>query len=841
MMRLSLKLHYLVFLTSGAAGLIHGQSVIVTVLGGSPNGLAALSATMQSPSAVGSDLNGNVFVALRSTGQVLRIDSGGTVHLYATVGFFSGFALDSTGTVYTIVSNRVERVNPNGTVSVIAGTGSAGHTGDGGPATQATLRNPTGIAFDRAGNLFIADTGNHAIREVTLDGNITTIAGLGYESSGGDNGPALQAGLNSPSGVAVDSADNVYIADTGNNEIRVVSPGGIIERYAGQNSTSAGFPLGGGNPNLALNATLASPTVIALDSSGNLYMLESSSNRIRRITPDGKIGPYAGTGTKGGSGDGGWAWAANLNGPLGIAVDSKNDLLIADTGNNRVRIVAPPTAPSIGSLPGDIINTLAGDGLSTYSPRALTLKGTTLYYSDGASNRVGWVDLNTGQTGLLAGDGTAAFGGDGGDATSASLNGPRGLATDSSGNVYIADSLNNRIRKVTTSGTISTVAGNGTASTTGDNGAATSGTLDEPYAVAIDQSGNLYIAERSGHVVRKVTTTGTITTVAGTGLAGAPSSETGQAVNQSLNYPQGLAIEPAGTLLIADTQNNRIRRLSGDGSIATVAGSGKRGLSGDGGPATSATLSFPLGVGEDSNGNIYIADTSNSVVRWVGTDGIIGTIAGTGKPGYNGDGRPATGYPLNSPNAVVPGSGCSALIADTQNQRIRQLSPAVNYVINSNPAGLQVIADGQTAVTPFTIQLLPGSSYPVNAPSPQNGTTGTRYLSPGSQSVNVSCGPAYAAFTLNFLVQYSLTVTASEGGSVSSAAVWQDSGAAVTLVATPNSGYVFTGWQGDCSGQGSCQLTMNGPKTVTADFALAKPAGGDITREPRPSRHESSR
>jgi hypothetical protein len=155
---------------------------------------------------------------------------------------------------------------------------------------------------------------------------------------------------------------------------------------------------------------------------------------------------------------------------------------------------------------------------------------------------------------------------------------------------------------------------------------------------------------------------------------------------------------------------------------------------------------------------------------------------------------------------------------------IRQLRPAVNYKISSNPPGLQVTVDGQTAVTPLTIGLLPGGSHQLDAPSPQDGTTGTRYLSQGSQPIDVSCGPADAAFTLNFRVQYSLTVAATQGGSVSSAEPWQDSGTTVTLIATPNSGYVFAGWQGDCQGQGFCQLVMNGPKTVNASFTPASQA-----------------
>ena len=454
------------------------QSSIATVLGASLNDISALSASIHTPCALATDASGNSYIVVRGTGQVVRIDSGGTLWIFAGTGvaYSSGdggpaaaaglaypeaLTVDSSGAVYSADAHKIRRVGTDGIITTFVGTGVEGYGGDGGPALKATLNGPTAMAFDQYGNLFIADTGNHVIREVTTDGDIHTIAGLGYKYSGGDGGPALSAGLDTPSGVAVDSAGNVYVSDTGNNEIRVVSPDGTIQRYAGQSSSSSGIPIGGGNPNLALNATLNDPRGLVFDSAGNLYFVEPSANLVRRITPDGHIANWAGTGIFGGSGDGRWAWAANLNDPLAIAVDSKNELLIADAANNRVRIVTVVNAPSIGSQPSTVIHAFAGNGLVSFNPRGLALNGNMLYFSDGTSNCVRWIDLSTGEVGLLAGNGIAAYTGDGGSASSASLSAPRGLAVDSAGDVYIADSGNNRIRKVDTSGDISTVAGNG--------------------------------------------------------------------------------------------------------------------------------------------------------------------------------------------------------------------------------------------------------------------------------------------------------------------------------------------------------------------------------------------
>jgi uncharacterized protein (TIGR03437 family) len=820
---------------SFAATTCRAQSVVSTLLGAAPDGLQTLSATLNTPSAAVADTHGNVFVALKSAHQVVRIDTKPTIPMVwvvagngalgtsgdngpaksATMSAPVSLALDAAGNLYIADSalNRVRVVGSDGNIRNFAGTGQTGSTGDSGPATAATLTSPTAIAFDSNGNLYIADTGNNIIRKVTPGGTISTFAGNRGKGNAGNGGQATRASFNAPAGVTVDKSGNVYIADTGNSWIRVVTPDGLVDRYAGYDpSQGTGFG-GGGDPTLALNATLNSPGSLAVDSSGNLYFAELGAPRVREITTAGRVANYAGTGTSGSSGDGGLAASSNIA-VQGICMDAGNNMYIADGANNRVRVVTAADG---------IINTLAGNGIASYTPRGVAVYQGVLYFADSNANRVRWYDPSSGQLSVVAGTGAAGFGGDTEPAPAALLRAPLGIAFDGSGNLYIADTGNNRVRLVTAStGVITTIAGNGTASTTGDGGLAVNSTLNQPSAIALDPSGNIYIAERSGQVVREITTNGVINTVAGTGIAGAPAAESGVGVQQNLSLPQGLAVDAAGGLLIADSGNNRIRRLTKDGNIATVAGSNLGGNTGDGGPATAAALRNPAAVTVDPAGNLYIADTTNNTIRRVDTNGTISTVGGNGTAGYNGDGSPATAYEFSGPTSLVAGSSCNLFIADTSNLRIRQLWPAVNYTVASNPPGLRVSIDGQAATSPAVLGLLPGTSHQVGAPSPQSGAAGVQYLYSGSQQIAVACGSVNQSVTLNFQTQYALTAVADHGGTVGpNAAGWQNAGAGVTLTATPQPGYVFSGWEGDCTGAGACQLVMTGPKSVKADFAPA--------------------
>jgi sugar lactone lactonase YvrE len=293
------------------------------------------------------------------------------------------------------------------------------------------------------------------------------------------------------------------------------------------------------------------------------------------------------------------------------------------------------------------------------------------------NNRIRKVTASTGKISTVAGNGTRGYSGDGGAATSAELYYPSGITLDSSGNIYIADWGNNRIRKVSAStGNISTVVGNGTQGFAGDGGAATSAELYHPGGVALDSAGNIFVADTHNNRIRKVLlSTGDISTVAGNGTEGY-SGDGGAATSAELFYPGGIAFDNAGNFYIADESNSRIRKVTiSTGYISTVAGDGLNGYSGDGGAATSAKLYEPIGVAVDRAGNLYIADEQNNRVREVNAvTGIISTVAGNGTAGYSGDAGPPSTAELNNPCSVTVDSSGNVYIADFQNNRVRKVS-----------------------------------------------------------------------------------------------------------------------------------------------------------------------
>ncbi len=336
--------------------------------------------------------------------------------------------------------------------------------------------------------------------------------------------------------------------------------------------------------------------------------------------------------------------------------------------------------------PYPVITTVAGNGTAGYggddgpatsaqldAPRGVAVDFSgNIYIADTQNDRIREVSTS-GTITTVAGTGTAGYSGDDGPATSAQLDGPQGVAADSSGNIYIADTQNDRIREVSASGTITTVAGNGTIGYGGDSGPATSAEMFDPCGVAVDSSRTIYIADTNNDRIREVSASGTITTVAGTGTAGY-SGDDGPAASAELNVPQDVAVDSSGNIYIADTQNDRIREVSASGTITTVAGTGTAGYGGDGGPAASAELNVPQGVAVDSSGNIYIADTQNDRIREVGTSGTITTVAGNGVQGYAGDGSAASSAELNEPFSVKINSSGTVYIDDNGNNRVRALN-----------------------------------------------------------------------------------------------------------------------------------------------------------------------
>jgi sugar lactone lactonase YvrE len=348
-----------------------------------------------------------------------------------------------------------------GTIVTVAGTGSAGYAGDNGPATQARLHQPSGLAFDATGNLYIADVLNNRVRKVGLDGTIATVAGTGQRGFSGDGGKATEAQLNAPARVVLDGEGDLFISDFFNHRVRKVTPDGIISTYAGSGAvdvvTTTGFAAknGGfsGDSGPATDARLNGPVGLAVDMHGNLYIGDLFNNRVRKVdAATGIITTVAGNGHAGSAGDGGLATEAQLNGSVALAVDSASNLFIADNNDNRVRRV----------------------------------------------------DAITGTITTVAGSGKAGFSGDGGKATDARLNAPEGIAMDSVGNLFVADNSNSRVRMVSPEGIITTVAGNGKTKYVGDGGLATATGLESPNSLAIDAMGNLLIADDDDDRVLKV-------------------------------------------------------------------------------------------------------------------------------------------------------------------------------------------------------------------------------------------------------------------------------------------------------------------------------------------------
>jgi sugar lactone lactonase YvrE len=641
----------------------------------------------------------------------------------ASLIFPTSVAADRTGGVFFAESNLVLRLDTaTHILTTVAGNGKAGYSGDNGRATSAQLNAPYGVAIDAAGGLYISDVGNNSIRKV-VNGVITTVAGDGTAGFGGDNGAATAAQLNAPYSVAVDATGGLYIADTLNNRVRKVS-GGVITTVAGNGSNGLdGIIPGTYNSGPATNATLYLPIGIAVDSAGSIYISADATvfkvadglitvfaeaanlgipanpqclglgcaqayysrfplglavnadgsllvaNALAQVfkVSSGTTTLIAGNGSEGYSGDNGPAARAELYVPAGVAADALGNVYIADSGNNRIRRVSNG---SIATMAGS--GTISGDNGPAASARLKSPFGVAtdgagnVYIADTLDNSVRRV--TNGVITTVAGSGTI---GDenGGPATSAALNSPYGVATDSEGNIYIADTQENRVRKVA-KGITTIVAGTGGQGFSGDRGPAVSAELNWPMGVAVDAAGNIYIADTGNHRIR-IITNGVIATAAGDGAEGYTGDNV-SATSTALFYPQGVAVDSAGTFYIADEGNNRVRKVA-NGVITTVAGNGEKGFGGDNGPATMAELYFPSGIAVDAFGSIYIGDSFNNRIRRI-TRGVITTIAGNGAAGYGGDNGPATSAELYRPMGLALDSEGNLYIADPGNNVIRVLT-----------------------------------------------------------------------------------------------------------------------------------------------------------------------
>src|SRR6267154_894741 len=493
-----------------------------------------------------------------------------------------------------------------GSLALFAGNmGGAGNVDGAGAAARFNF--PKGVALDSAGNIYVSDRENHTIRKITPAGAVSTFAGT-PNIFGSADGNGAAARFNLPEGVATDSADNVYVADEGNNTIRKITPAGVVTTLAGR----AGFS--GGDDGIGAGARFDFPRGVATDSAGNVYVADTSNNTIRKITPAGAVTTLAGTAGFSGSSDG-TGLAARFNLPRGIAADGAGNLYVAELVNNTIRKITP----------AGVVTTLAG-----------------------TAGGVGGAD---------------------GAGAAASFNFPCSVAIDSASNVYVADG-NHTIRKITPVGVVSTLAGTtGVIGSTDAAGAAAS--FNSPVGVATDSAGNVYMADTSNNTIRKITPAGAVTTLAGAAGIGGSSDGTGPAA--SFNFPQGLATDSAGNVYVADTLNNTIRKITLAGVVSTLAG--VVGIPGStNGTGTAATFESPRGVAADSAGNVYVADSSNHTIRKITPAGVVSTLAGTAGVLGSADGTGAAAS-FNLPTGIATDSAGNVYVADTDNSTIRKITP----------------------------------------------------------------------------------------------------------------------------------------------------------------------
>ena len=588
--------------------------------------------------------------------------------------------------VIPVLALALNGQTPGYVISTVAGSG---WIGDGGPATQAILRQPGGVAADGSGNIYIAETGGHRVRKMDRSGAITTLAGTGVAGFSGDGGPAAAAQLASPYGVAADIAGNVYIADLGNARVRRVGLDGNITTVAGGGTLDPGAA-NEGMPGVSMH--LLAPRNLLADDQLNIYISDFTGHRVFQLSAGGLLTTVAGTGVPGYLGDGGPAAAAQLDFPAGLAMGFDGSLYIADSSNHAVRRISNGVITTFASagtpvaLALDVLATLyvadAEGGTVLRIPLSGALPSLTIsasdvarapdlsiYFAESAAGIVQRLPLS-GSISLAAGGADPARG-DGGAATVALLNHPSGVAADAAGNLYIADRDNHRVRRVASDGAITSFA--------------PSVAWSAPSGVSVDAAGNIYVVDTGLKQVVRITPAGTVQPVvpnlltapvtavacaqgnvyiadAGAGnIRVLDASGAASTLVMNLAGPHGLALDGTGHLFFTEQDAARVQRLDLVSGSLTQLGAG--------------TWSIPRGIAVDASGDVFVADTGRQQIVRVDSAGEATVVAGMAAAGFSGDGGAAVSAQLNFPWDVATGPGGVLYIADLENDRIRLLTP----------------------------------------------------------------------------------------------------------------------------------------------------------------------
>ncbi|MBL9214422.1 MAG: hypothetical protein JNG83_02990 [Opitutaceae bacterium] len=690
-----------------------------------------VAARFNTPSGVAADAAGNVYVADYNNQLIRRVSAAGVVTTVAGAGgtkgardgagyavspalFFNPIATatDAGGNVYVADTGNhtVRRIAPTGETVTLAGAAGVAGSADG-AGTSARFNSPAGVAVDAGGNVYVADTGNHTVRRIAASGVVTTLAGTAGLPGSAD-GAGGAARFNAPSGVAVDGAGNVYVADFANDTVRVITPGGAVATLAGR----AGEP--GSADGLGTAAQFNGPRALAVDGAGGVYVADTGNHTVRRIAPGGLVQTLAGTARGAGSVDGTGA-AARFNAPGGIAVDAGGNVFVGDTNNHTLRrITAAGVVTTLGGKAGSAGNVDGTGAAARFDhPAGVAVDAAGRIYvadyrnhtlrrgvlagsdGDGGSGGSGGGDGSGGGSGGDGGTGGDGSGGgtDDGDTTGTGfLLRPAGACTDGAGTLYVADTANNVIRKIASDGTVTVVAGTaGVAGSADATGAGAS--FNGPTGITLDSAGNLYVCDTGNATIRRITPAGVVTTFAGS--AGSRGNVDGTGTAARFSMPVGLARDTSDNLFVADAVDCTIRRITSAGVVTTFAGTprvpGER--DGTGGEAQ---FNGPVGLAIDSGNILYVADTYNCTIRTITPGGVVATRAGSaGLSGaYDGTGEFAL---FNLPYGVSVDSAANVYVADTGNNCIRRVTPNGVVTTLSGIAGIAGRRNGPNATALF--------------------------------------------------------------------------------------------------------------------------------------------
>jgi hypothetical protein len=768
---------------------------------------------------------------------------------------------------------RIDAVT--GVITTVAGNGGVGDGADGAQATASPIAaGDAHIAVDAAGDLYYSELPLNRVRKVTA-GILSTVAGSGAHGAAGDGGAATEAEVGEPLDLHFNAAGDLLITQLNLCRVRKVS-GGIITTVVGNgacNDVTPGVPATSSPfPPYPYGATT--------DGDGNLHVANWGVHRVDALT--GLISTLVDNGTNDAwnnglaieaGGVGAYQLVPSANGRLAIAFGSEGH--VSEVGaSSPIAFTSAATAAFPEQAVGRFFVSAGGFPRPTFAISGGALPTGVTLTSDGvlsgapaAGTRGNHVVTITAQNGgftapaqqvftlavgapividTVAGNGAAGYTGDGVEATATAINGAKGIALDAAGNLFVADTGNHRVRRIDAgTGVISTVAGNGTTGYGGENVVATTSGLGTPTGIAFGGDGALYVAESTAHRVRRVSG-GLIATVAGTGFTGF-SGDSGPAFSAQLASPNGLAFTAGGELLIADTGNHRVRRMSG-GYISTLAGDGTAGATGDGAIAIRATLDQPVAVAVDAAGRIFVS-TQGRVRRIERAMGAITTVAGNGAAGGAGDGGIPTAASV-APWQLAPSPGGDLFLADATDHRVRRVglpSTAIAITgalaatfVEGQPGTFTIRASGFPRATFAAVGALPAgvtlSAAGVLSGTPtQSGTfpftviASNNVSSPDAKSFTLSVSPGNFLLTVSRSGNGAGAVTSTPPGVDCGAtcAASFATGSTVALAAAPATGSLFSGWGGACAGTGACEVTMDQARSVSAAFALEPSADSD--------------